>query len=200
MVHFLSKPLMDEVGTPGAPGTVWTDLLISTGLFRFAGSSDPTWGTWTIDSVAYQAMQFANNDEIFFSCQLPHSYKEGTDIRAHVHWTPRDRGVAESGKIVGWKLDVSWCNINNGIFDTSTTLDMSDACTGTSDYHEVGAAIAGLDGTGKKISSMLMCRLYRDDPGSGEWVGTTGAQSPVLLQFDFHHELDMSGSRIEWVK
>ena len=180
--------------------SVWNDLLINSALFKFAGSSDPVWGTWTIDSKDFQVLQFANNDEIFFSCQLPHTYKEGTDIDAHVHWTPRGRGAAESGKYVGWKLDVSWCNINDGTFSAVTTIDMTDTCTGTNDYHEVSAGSAKLSGIGKKISSMLICRLYRDDSGSDAWVGTSNPNSPALLQFDFHHEIDSMGSRQQWVK
>lgn len=183
--------------------TVYDDLLINSGLFRFAGNSDPVWGDWqpTGSGTTFKVLQFAKNDEVFFSCQLPHTYKEGTDIYAHVHWTPRDRGNEEDGNYVGWKFDYTWCNINDGTFPASSTIDMSDTCSGTDDYHEVSAGLTDMSGTGKMISSMLMGRLYRTDTGTDDtWVGTSNAQLPALLQFDLHHEIDTLGSRMEWVK
>jgi len=187
----------------GSPINVWDDLLINTGVFSFLGAADPTLSNWqpTGAGTTFQVYKFQKNDEVYFSCQLPHTYKEGSDIKAHVHWTPCDRGVAESGNYVGWKLDYSWCNINDGTFPASATIDMSDTCTGQNDYHEVSAGLTDLSGTGKKISSMIACRLYRSDTGGDDtWVGATAAQSPALLQFDFHHEINSEGSRQEWVK
>ncbi len=182
---------------------VWDDLLISSGIFTFAGVADPSLQNWQPggSGATFKVYKFKKNDEIYFSCQLPHSYVEGTNIRAHIHWTPCDRGVDESGAYVGWKLDYSWANINGAAFGSSGTIDMSDTCTGTDDYHEVSAGLTELDGTGMTISSMLVCRLYRSDTGADDtWVGTLNAQSPAVLQFDFHHQVDTLGSSIEWVK
>lgn len=183
--------------------TVWDDLLINSGAFKFQGTTDPVLKPWQPEgeSTTFQIYKFKKNDEIFFSCQLPHTYQEGTDIEAHVHWTPCDRGTSESGNYVGWKLDYSWTNINGDPFASGVTVDMSDVCTGTNDYHEVSAGKTTIDGTDKKISSMLTGRLYRSDTGADDtWTGTTNAQSPAVLQFDLHHRIDTAGSRIEWVK
>ncbi len=187
--------------------TVWDDLFISTGLFRFAGSNDPVWRDWQPggSGATFQLMHFDKNDEIFFSCQMPHSYKEGSDIHAHVHWTPHTRGNEENGAYVGWKLDYTVASINSEPFGSSTTIDMSDTCSGTDNYHEVSAGsttIPGTYGTGVNltISHMIVCRLYRSDTGADDtWAGTT-TQAPALLQFDFHFEIDQPGSSIQWVK
>ena len=184
------------------PDSYWDDLLINSGLFKFAGSNDPVWRDWqpSGSGTTFKVLKFDKNDEIFFSCQLPHTYKEGTNLRCHVHWTPCDRGNEESGAYVGWKLDYSWASLNNGAFPASATISMSDTCTGTDDYHEVSAGLTELDGTNQTISSMLICRLYRTDTGADDtWTGTT-TEAPALLQFDFHHEIDSPGSEIEWVK
>lgn len=182
-------------------GDVWDDLLINSGVFEFAGVGDPTLSNWQPGGAGttFKVYKFQKNDEVFFSCQFPHTYKEGSDIYPHLHWTPADRGVAENGNLVGWKLDYTWCNID-GTFVSSGTIDLQDACDGTNHKHQVaiGAAITG---TGKKISSMVMCRLYREDTGADDtWVGTIAAESPAILQFDFHHLIDADGSRQEWVK
>ena len=195
------NPLYPNLANPDL--TVWDDLLINSGVFKFAGTADPTLEDWRPggSGTTFKGYKFKKNDEIYFSCQIPHTYKEGTNIRAHVHWTPADRGNEESGNYVGWKLDYSWANINGTAFGASAVIDMSDTCAGTDDYHEVSAGLTELTGTGMTISSMLICRLFRSDTGTDDtWVGTTGAQSPLLLQFDFHHEIDSAGSRVEWVK
>lgn len=190
------------------PQVVWDDLFISTGLFKFAGANDPVWRNWQPggSGTTFQSLFFDKNDEIFFSCQMPHSYKEGSDIHAHVHWTPAARGNEESGAYVGWKLDYSIANINGGVFLPSTTIDMSDTCSGTDDYHEVSAGLTGIPGTygatneELKVSHMIICRLYRTDTGADDtWAGT-GVNGPAMLQFDFHFQKNSVGSRLEWVK
>ena len=181
--------------------SVWDDLLINSGLFKFAGSSDPVWGNWQITggTINFRVLQFDLNDQIFFTCQLPHTYKEGTNLRCHVHWTPRALGAAHSGDAVGWKLDYSWANINGDPFPAESSVSMLDTCSGTNEFHEVSAGLTELDGTGKTISSMLVGRLYRDSTGD-TWGDVSHANSPALLQFDLHHEIDGQGSRLEWVK
>ena len=114
--------------------TVWDDLRIVPGAFQFAGNADPTLQTWQPGGAGteFKVYKFKENDEVFFTCQIPHSYKEGTDIGAHLHWTPGDRGVAEGTAVVAWKLDYSWANID-AVFASSATVDLSDACQSTND-------------------------------------------------------------------
>jgi hypothetical protein len=122
--------------------------------------------------------------------QLPHTYKEGRNVYAHIHWTPRDRGIAEGGKSVGWKVDISWANME-AVFPSSPTYDLTDITTGTDDLHEMTPDVV-ISGTGKLISSMLTIRIYRD---GGTWAGVTAAQSPALLEFDMHIPINTLGSR-----
>lgn len=196
--------------TDVAPEKVmWDDLLINSGIFRFAGAADPTLSDWQPggSGTTFKVYKFQKNDEVYFSCQMPHTYKCGSEMHVHVHWTPADRGATESGNYVGWKLDYSIANLNGGVFLPSTTISMSDTCTGTDDYHEVSAGLTTIPGTygaGNEeltISHMLMGRLYRSDTGADDtWVGTTAAQSPALLQFDIHYQINSQGSRIQWMK
>jgi len=178
--------------------TVWDDLRIVPGAFQFAGSGDPTLSSWQPGGggTTFKVYKFKTYDEVFFTCQLPHTYKEGTDLEAHVHWTPGDRGIAESGKTVNWALDYTWTNVN-GVFDVSSNIAIPDTCSGTSDQHEIASSVT-ITGTSKNISSMLVCRLYRD--AGDTWVGTTSGESPALLEFDLHYEIDTLGSRQEIVK
>ncbi len=178
--------------------TVWEDMRIVPGAFKFAGTSDPTLQDWQPggSGATLKVYKFKKNDEVFVSCQVPHSYKQGSDVYFHIHWTPCDRGNEENGAYVGWKADYTWANIH-GTFAATSTVDLSDACSGTDHYHEISPSVQ-TTGTGKTISSMLMIRLYRSDTGTDDtWAGTTNAQSPALLEFDIHYEIDTVGSRSE---
>ncbi len=181
--------------------TVWDDLRIVPGAFQFGGSADPTISDWQPggSGATFKVYKFQKNDEAFASCQMPHSYKLGSDIYFHLHWTPGDRGNEESGATVGWKLDYSIANTGSD-FPASTTLDLSDACSGADDRHEKAASVQ-VSGAGLTLSHAILLRIYRTDTGADDtWTGVTAAQSPVLLEIDIHFEMDTVGSRQERVK
>ncbi len=81
--------------------TVWDDLRIVPGAFQFAGNADPSIEDWQPggSGITFKVYKFKENDEVFFTCQMPHSYKEGSDIIAHLHWTPADRGDEEVARL-----------------------------------------------------------------------------------------------------
>ena len=80
----------------------------------------------------------------------------------------------------------------NGDFTTAyaSATTITVAASGTADKHELNE-IADIVGTGKEISSVLICRLTR--------VGTdeldTYASAVYLVALDFHIEKDRLGSR-----
>jgi len=176
-------------------GTVWDDVRIVPSAFDFAGNSDPTLTTWQPggSGTTYRVYAFQKGDEAFFSCQIPHAVKQGSTIYAHVHWSPRDRGVTEAGAVVAWGLDYSFANIH-GVFPSSSNLPLPSICTGTNDLHEISPDLA-ITTPDLSLSSMLICRLYRDTTGD-TWAGSQVATSPILLEFDLHVEIDTLGSRL----
>jgi hypothetical protein len=181
--------------------TVWDDVKVTPGAFQFSGSGDPSLIDWqpSASGATFKIWAFAKNDQVYAVVQMPHKYKEGTDLEFHIHWTPHNRGVAESAKTVGWKVDYSIANIN-GTFPASSTADLSDTVTGTDDKHEITSAVV-VSGTGLTISHMIMLRIYRSDTGVDDtWAGVTAAQSPALLEFDIHFEIDTMGSRQNFIK
>lgn len=176
--------------------TVWDDLRIMPGVFDLPGVADPAIVPYDVNGGGTNVYlrEFAVNDIASFTVQLPHNYKEGTNISAHVHWTPGANGVGESGAYVGWKLDYSWANIN-GAFGNMATADLSDACDGTNHKHQM-TPVATITGTGKTISSMLLCNIKRTDTGTDDtWSGSGAGNLPMLLEIDFHYEIDTIGSR-----
>jgi hypothetical protein len=182
---------------------VWDDLRINAGAFDRPGVSDP------VPVVYYPAggglgvslYEFKKNDWVSFTCQLPHGYKQGTDIKVHLHWTPGDRGNEENGNTVGWKIDYAWANVD-GTFSAMQTADLSDACDGTDHKHQMTPEVT-IDGhtAAKHISSMLVCNLRRSDTGTDDtWASAASGQLPMILEVDFHYQIDTIGSRQTGVK
>lgn len=177
---------------------VYDDVRVTPAGFDRAGISDPELVSYTPtgSAIATYLYEFAKNDIAYFTVQLPHSYKQGTDIHAHIHWTPGLRGNEENGATVGWKVDYAWANID-GTFGAMATADLSDACDGTDNKHQM-TPVGVLTGTNKTISSMLICNVKRTDTGADDtWAGTLSGQLPMILEIDFHYEIDTLGSR-DW--
>lgn len=174
---------------------VWDDLRVAVASAARLGLTDPDW-VKVLDngatSVGVYALGFADNrdEEVFFTVQIPHTYKQGTDIYPHVHWLPMSTGTG----VVEWQLEYTWTNIN-GTFGNTTEISCTDSGDGTAYKHQI-ASFSSISGTGKNISSMLLCRLHRDGGnGSDTYVGDA-----VLLEIDFHYQINTMGSRQELSK
>ena len=181
--------------------TVWDDIRIVPGSFDRPGVSDPSYVAYDINgsgTVTYLT-EWAKNDLASFTVQLPHSYHQGEDTLVHLHWTPGANGAGENGATVGWKIVYSWTNIN-GTFPNPTTADLSDACDGTDHKHQMTSDVT-VTGSGKTISSMLICNIIRTDTGADDtWAGAGAGNLPMLLEVDFHFPLNTVGSRTSSAK
>ncbi len=137
-----------------------------------------------------------------FQVQLPHTWVEGTTIYPHLHWTPRGNNVSGN---VEWNLDYSWVNYNATTVEVfpATTTNSVVASPVSGNFVQSGhyitplsAGDVGIDGTGKKISSILICRLWRNSSTSGD----TYNDDAGVLFMDFHIQIDGFGSRSTFVK
>ncbi len=140
-------------------------------------------------AFAFEATN-ADDESLHFVAQLPHAYKEGTNIVPHVHWMPSSTNAGD----VVWELEYIWVNVN-GTTPGSTSVTVTDAGDGVA-LKQQKAIFAALDGTGKTISSVLTGRLTRltshiDDDFTGIAYG---------LEIDFHFEMNTIGSRQPLVK
>lgn len=191
-------------GTPASPvwvklnteGVRWDDLRVTldkgsdaAALNYFSGSSGP------------QIWYFRNNQGVecmSFTVQLPHNWKEGSPIHPHIHWTPKNSG---SGN-VEWNFEYTWANYDSAspqVFPAITTSTVVANGPFTANTHLITPLTSGntgLDATGKKISSILICRIWRN---SGNPNDTYNADAGVLF-LDFHYQIDGNGSHAEYIK
>ena len=93
----------------------WEDLRVPAVSTRLGGTKDPDFALFKNDgegspSQGVFTYWFDNSteEELYFAAQLPHAWN-GTDILAHVHWTPAVNGGA--GQTVCWGLEYTWASI-----------------------------------------------------------------------------------------
>lgn len=169
---------------------VYNDINFN-GLSLTLGGTAPDlvtlFGSGSVKGYAFDGI--ALTEEAHGGGEILHGYKEGEDINVHFHWMPTD---ANSGD-VKWFLEYSWQNID-GTFSTPTTVNVVDSTDSTAWKHHVkGVTITG---TGKKIGSQLVFRVYRD-PTDGE---DTYEHDAVLLGVGIHYPKNTIGSRQEYIK
>ena len=133
------------------------------------------------------------NNEVYFEAQLPHSWIEGSTLKPHIHWIPNEDGGA--GERVTWKMEYTFSDIGEVFPDTqiltgSTNIYDEDL---VKNKHYL-TSFGDLDATGKKLSSMLVCRVWRD-ADNDDYSDFAGA-----LEIDIHYQINMFGSRQEFVK
>ena len=163
--------------------TVWDDIRVSL-ITRGSGGVNPTFSQIQNSLYAYKFSGTADN-EIFFEIQMPHSWREGTKIYPHVHWAPNGTSTGN----VTWGMDYEWQNINGTFTGSTSNISTSIAADGTSKKQQITNIGTGIEESDKKISSMILCRLYRS--GGAD----TNNDESFLLAFDIHYEVNTMGSR-----
>ena len=204
-----------QIGTPGtnytkieADGsltyqgnaTVFEDLTIPVTSSKNGGSKDPGFALVKNNGASSQGVftywfDPAIEEELYFTVQLPHGWKAGSTIYPHLHWTAASNVGAN--KVV-WGMEYVWTNIGSNFGNTTIiTGDTPIAAIGTIDAFEHALTpLPSIDGSEYTLSSMMLCRIYRDATNVADNYGSDAG----LLQIDFHLEVDADGSRTEYTK
>lgn len=170
----------------------WNDSMVSPTTQRL-GVIAPTLETGFRRDANFQMLSFVStqDDEVQFTVQMPHTWKTGTTIYPHVHFTP-EANIADGTYNVQFILEYYWISIGSQFPASPSTYTMTKQFTVSSNNHvwvHMMAVGTGADGTGKGISSILQCRLYRDNS-----VGSNYSDKVAMLGFDIHYEIDGFGS------
>lgn len=167
-------------------GSGWDDLRAPASGINPAGQVSPP----TVNSTD-GSLTFATSNAVCIWFQLPHSWKEGTSIHPHLHWS---KSSSASGT-VKWQMKYKWANRGDAFPAFSDLVDGTEevANANTANKHSV-FNFPIIIGTGKTISSMICIYLIRTASGD-----TYGADAN-LYEFDIHYEIDSVGSRSEHIK
>jgi hypothetical protein len=176
----------------GIDACVGQDLSINTSANKTLVLSQPVWDDYVV-SMTNEVPAFSKDavQVLYFSAQMPHSYKEGSDIEFHIHITYPDNGAGNSR----WYFSYSWANID-GTFPAASSTTTTVVSPTTTDRHQMAILAPVILGAGKTISSVLVCSIQR----LGNAGEDTYANEIYLVSGDFHYRLDTMGSRTQLVK
>lgn len=168
--------------------TVWEDLRFPATSINPVGTAGPM--TFDQTNIGFLASKNSTTS-IAIIGQIPHSYKEGSDIYPHIHWMPLDTNTGN----VYWRIEYKWVNIGDVEPSGWTTLNVLDDASGTAYTHQL-SNFDVISGSGKKISSIITIKISR----IGNDATDTYDYNTLLKEFDIHYESDTIGSREEYFK
>jgi len=178
-----------------AETTYWDDLKTPASAINPPGqASDPDIDTTTFPGTLL--FRAGGVEVVGLVVQLPHSYKEGTDLMPHLHWM---KTTSAAGDVL-WRIRYKVMRIGAVADAAFTTLESSTPSANVPDNdtanEHVITPLGTIPGTGLGISDMICIELSRvgNDPAD------TYAADARLLEFDIHYEQDEPGSRQEFRK
>jgi hypothetical protein len=177
----------NEDGTLIANGeaSCWDDLRFPVTQTKQGANLKPDFNT------ADLGLEFPSGntaERIYIIAQMPHEYVLATAIRPHIHY------VQTSSTVPTFKMMYRWYNNGELVPSTFTTISTVE---NVFEYPGTGSLLQILrfpeiPGAGVKISSVLDIVIYRDD--------TVVLGDVLVKEFDIHYQIDMLGSRHEFIK
>jgi len=164
----------------------WDDLRAPATGINPIGSPSPATPNTTDGSLT-----FATSNVCIAWFQLPHAYKEGTDISPHIHWSKQ----TTNNGTVNWQMKYKWFNIGDVDPGFSSLVSATAYVPNSNTVNKQALSEwADISGVGKTVSSMVCLFLQRT--ASGDTY--TGAAN--LYEIDIHYQVDSLGSRTEYTK
>jgi hypothetical protein len=172
--------------------TRWDDLKVSVQSLDDRGVHLPAWSELMDPGSGPGLYTYwfdkSTEEELFFTVQMPHGWLEGSTIKPHVHWVGKTSGTVGN---VEWALEFVWANVSDNFPTSVTTNTGYTPISSYVKYKHMLTSLGDIDATGKTLSSMLLCRVYRKAGSSND----TFTEDAGLLQIDFHYQIDSDGSR-----
>lgn len=171
---------------------VYTSVDIPALSMQLFGSDPPEWkpfppGNHVLAPLFEDQALPGNQEELFFSVQVPHGYVEESDITFYIHYAYMSDSVGEEAK---FGIEYIWAN-QNELYGASSIIYRILTSTSNDAYYHYWVGFPAIDGTGKTIGSILVCRVFRNS-SSGDDTYTGGFVA--LLGVDLICEVNTLGS------
>lgn len=163
----------------------WNDINVSaSALGQGASAPDVVTLIGNIQGIAFDGN--ATTEQLYGEIEILHDYKEGTDLRPHIHWSPT---TANAGNIK-WQLEYTAAR-KGEVFPATSTISVVVAANGVARTHNAHEfpVIPGADFI---IGTHVAFRLFRN-PADAE---DTYPDDALLHSFGVHYEIDTPGSRM----
>ena len=170
----------------------WDDLLVPLTQVRQGALLKPDFDYTNVGLLFPQN----NATEIaYIIAQFSHRRASGVNAYPHIHWQQMNSNA------VVWKMAYKWFDNGGAVPGSFTTITATVPTDNLFMYTSGNLAqitdIPAIDGSSiTGLSSMMLIKLYREDNVDGG----AGGGDAMAFQFDIHFEIDMPGSRQEYVK
>lgn len=170
--------------------TVYDDVNMAIASAKVPPSNTPTWSTFTANTNAYT---FAiDNYADLGTIEIPHTYKEGTDLEIHLHLATNGLNNATARKvkyILYYTYGIPDNGTNQFIAESSLTAELTIPAN-QADKSVYYLSMGTIAGTNIKIGTQFKCRIKRI-----AGTGTEPINDPFLGQVGIHFHKDTLGSR-----
>lgn len=171
--------------------TVWNDIVSPFTAVKVPASNAPVWSEGNMSYYFEDKATMATEEYAFVSVQMPHGYREGSNIECHIHVVP---DLAQKNNVT-FNLSYTWTNIN-AVTASPTFITVSYNFTSGVAYNNTVLSFGNISGSGKTISSILNGKLKRTSSvASDSFTGNVFVNS-----FDCHYEEDTLGSASQYGK
>jgi len=167
---------------------VWDDVQFVISSGRVAASNAPTWEAFTTNTSEYS---FAVNDYIDLGAnEIPHSWKEGTDVYPHIHITTKAANATGANRFAKFTLYIASADVGSVWAETSTSAELTIP-TGTAALTGFLLSFPAASFAAHKIGTQIKIRVKRiAATGGTEYSGNT-----FVTQCGIHIQKDTNGSR-----
>jgi hypothetical protein len=146
------------------------------------------------DNTGLYTAGFDVNEEGSGVIEVPHSYKEGTDLIFHIHWGANDAPAGGTDN-VKWQLTYSVSRAGATFPDSTAATAVEVAYTTRYNWlitnvATITGATGGVDGGNIKIGDQVHFKIKRIAASSDEFGGEA-----LMATIGFHYQIDTIGSR-----
>jgi hypothetical protein len=177
-------------------GEIWDDMKVDGLSVKTSGLGAMGEGNWS-GSALFPTYFFkgggVSDTNCWMNVQLPHDYKQGTDVLLHIHVSPE---VTAAGANTGslWEVGYHWRNVNQEATTPVTVVsNITGSLNGKKAWQHVILPMCNLTGAGKTASSVIKVNIKRLDNNALD----NYPDDIYLDSVDLHYRKDRIGSANE---
>lgn len=163
--------------------TVWNDIIITVSNLR-PGQTPPVFAAFMGGIYGFR-FDAGVTDEVHGAFEIPHDYKEGSNLIVHCHYSPT---TINTGNIV-FGFEYSYGTNGQVFTNTLTVTNPPIAALGVVNLVS-RTDIVTLTGMGFKVGDIIAFRFFRQNGGTDTFTGNVFVHS-----IGVHYESDTMGSR-----
>jgi len=164
----------------------WDDVNLPIASAKVPAAGAPSWASF---SGALNAYTFAVGNFVDLqAAELPHGYKAGTYLEAHVHVVSNTSEAPETN--ARYQLDYTVANLLGVIRPVSALTGAQVIPSATTDRTFYRVSCGTIDGTGLTYGAFIGGRVSRVAKASG----ADPATDPFMVQVGFHYQREALGA------